>query len=224
MFLYLSEPGVGSDTPRISTNCTELWLLVVTNQSPLFQFEDSFCFRTPVWLLQKSVLALRFSYGNSWFEKPPWIRQWIRHEENLPILSMGHPGCLMTGSFFHGLLMFIVLDQQNKNTPIRQQKKSSVHCGDSGWWSIPIFSGPGGVFVARNIMLNSQLSSKFVQFFGKHDWLHKIHSKFQKKHVTTKIHNPLFCKCLNLEWIFCVANLWFFQTHHPSMFHSSLLC
>lgn len=59
VFLYLSEPGAGSDTARISTNCTELWLRIVTNQSPLFRFEDPFCFRTPVSLLQKSV-ALRF--------------------------------------------------------------------------------------------------------------------------------------------------------------------
>ena len=111
----------------------------------------------------------------------------------------------------------------NKNTPIRQQKKSSsVHCRDSGWWSMPIFSGPAGVFLARNIMLNSQLSSKFVQFFGKHGWLHKIHSKLNKTR-----NNKYIVDCFADVWIwsgFCVANPWFFQTYNPSMFHSSLLC
>ena len=34
------------------------------NQSPLFQFEDPFCFRTPVSLLEKSVFALRFPTGS----------------------------------------------------------------------------------------------------------------------------------------------------------------
>ena len=64
VFLYLSEPGVGSDTPRISTNCTELWLLVVTNHTAnlLFQFEDPFLFLHHCFVAAKSVFALRFSY------------------------------------------------------------------------------------------------------------------------------------------------------------------
>ena len=106
VFLYLSEPGVGSDTPRISTNCTELWLRIVTNQSPLFQ--RSFLFSHPCFVASKICFRTSFSYGNSWFEKPPWIRQWIRHEENLPtfheISWLFNDGIL--------LLMFIVLDQQ----------------------------------------------------------------------------------------------------------------
>ena len=134
-----------------------------------------FCFRTPVSLLQKSVFALRFSYRTLGLKNLLVFDNGFATKKTF-LLSMRHPGCLMTGSFYWCSLFWI-----NENTPFRQQKKTSDDCGDSGWWSMPIFSGPGGVFVAPNIMLNSQLSSKFVQFFGKHGWLHKIHSKFKKK-------------------------------------------
>ena len=179
----------------------KLYRIVATSSNKPTSFVSvwrSFSVFAPLFCCFKNLFSHFVFLPNSWFEKPPWIRQWIRHEENLPILSMRHPGCLMTGSFYWCSLFWI-----NKNTPFRQQKKSSVDCGDSSWWSMPIFSGPGGVFVARNIRLNSQLSSKFVQFFGKHGWLHKIHSKLKKTRNNKYIHNPLFCRCLNLEWILC---------------------
>ena len=108
-------------------------------------------FCTHVSLLQKSV-ALRFL-----------TELLVSEKQKFKGTSFSPPLCLSLNHSFNWIHNSSFGTSLNycfgpTKTLFSATIKSLVHCGDSGWWSMPIFSG---VFVARNVVLNSQLTTFF---------------------------------------------------------------